>query len=675
MRNSAARISSTTKAVHASRWRIRHFHDLARSSSFKRASLVTLDVFDTALRRLVARPKDVFLLAAHRILQQGWDTIDPCHVARIRESSELRARAQSHVHEVTLDDIYSHFSAELSPELAEALRTEEIATEKDVCYANPDILPLYQELQRRNIPVAFVSDTYLPHEMVANLLVDSGYSSDHQLFVSNAFNSTKSNGKLFLDLTEHLTVDVDRICHLGDNLISDVVNARRAGWHGFWYRAPSLSLKIRADSSSYLRQSLQTGIARSLQQNDQRPSNSVWQKIAIEVAAPLYLGFAQWLIDQLRTAAVDKIYFCARDGKIVKEVYDRLRRNNPDLPPSTYLMISRRSLVFASLDSLGEEELKFLATNWADLKLRDYLTRIGLKAEECARVVEKHGLTLDTVVTNENREELKHVFQSLTENILAIARAERKLLLQYLEEQGCLSAKRIGFCDIGWHGSLQQAFAKVVRPLNPEIEIRGYYVGTSKTFKERGSSFGSVTGWLLNNGEPRKRRAVLSGLPVLELLFTAQHGSVLGYRAAPEGTQAVLHEDGDTREYSLAAAEIQANALAFIDQYIKASGHSPPLKFGVAEVFGAFRRLAETPTRVEASAIGDLVHIDGFGETKSGRPLAKPPSFAHVLMNPRRLRDDFMDSHWQFGYLGRIAGPSAMSAILRGWRMASGRSV
>jgi predicted HAD superfamily hydrolase len=192
------------------------------------------------------------------------------------------------------------------------------------------------------------------------------------------------------------------------------------------------------------------------------------------------------------------------------------------------------------------------------------------------------------------------VFQSLEEKIIAIARAEKQLLLQYLEEQDCLSTKRIGFCDIGWHGSLQQAFAKVIRPLNPDSRIWGSYVGTSGTFKERGSSFGSVTGWLLNNGEPRERRAVLSGLPVLELLFTAQHGSVLGYRAGPEGMHPVLHESGDTEEYALAAGEIQSSALAFIDRYLKAFGDREPLNFGVSEVF-AWLKL-QPALRLAASA-------------------------------------------------------------------------
>jgi predicted HAD superfamily hydrolase len=676
MRSSAARIRSTAEAAFASRWSIRNFDDLARFSSFKKASLVTLDVFDTALRRLVARPKDVFLLAAHRVLQKSGRALDPWQIAHVRESAETRSRARPHVHEVTLDDIYSLIAEELGTDLAQALRAEEIATEHDVSYANPDISPLYAELQLRNVPVAFVSDTYLPHEIIVNLLADNGYRSDHRVFASSTFNSTKSNGQLFFDLMDHLPVDSGSICHLGDYMSSDVINARRAGWHGFWYRGSLLREEVGStDASTYLRRSLQRGIAHSLPQSNRFSSNPVWHNIAVEVAAPLYLGFTQWLIDQLRMAPVDRIYFCARDGKIIKEVYDRLRRNHPDLPPSTYLMISRRSLVFASIDSLGEDELKFLSTNWADLRLRDYLTRIRLNPDECIQVAEEHGLSLDTVIDDKNRTKLKSVFQGLADNILAIAGAEKQLLLQYLEEQGCLSVKRIGFCDIGWHGSLQQSFAKVIRPLNPDIEIRGFYVGTSKTFKERGSSCGSVTGWLLNNGEPRKRRAVLSGLPVLELLFTAQHGSVLGYRTSPEGTQPVLHEEGDTKEYGQAAAEIQASALAFIDAYIKAFGGSEPLKFDVAEVFEAFRRLAETPTRAEARAIGDLVHIDGFGETKSGRPLAKPPSLMQLLSNPLRLKDDFIGSHWQFGYLGRIAGSFAMNVILRGWRMASGRSV
>src|SRR6266851_9893578 len=633
---STAEIRSRAKIAHASRWRIRNFDDLVRFPSFKKASLVTLDVFDTALRRSVARPEDVFLLAAHRIQQRRWSAIDPWQVAYARESAEARARAQAGIGEVTLDDIYSFLVAELGADLTEALRAEEIATEQDVCHANPEIIAIYQELQRRNIPVAFVSDTYLPHEVVVNLLANSGYRSSHQVFVSNTFNATKATGQLFFALMKHLSVAPESICHLGDNISSDVVNARRAGLNGFWYSAPLASLQGEAseDSTSYLRRSLQRGIAHSLPPNHHASSNPVWHDIGVKVAAPLYLGFAQWLIDQLRTNPVDRMYFCARDGKIIKEVFDQLRRNYSDLPPSTYLMISRRSLVFASIDSLGEDELKFLGTNWADLQLSDYLTRIGLEPDECVRVVEEHGLTLDTVIDNEKRAVLKSVFQSLEEKIIAIARAKKQLLLQYLEEQGCLSIKRIGFCDIGWHGSLQQAFAKVIRPLNSDSQIWGSYVGTSKTFKERGSTFGSVTGWLLNNGEPRERRAVLSGLPVLELLFTAQHGSVLGYRPGPDGMHPVLHERGDTEEYALAAAEIQSSALAFIDRYVKA-----------------------------------------FGDSRSGLALARPPSIVQSLANPLRLKKEFIDSHWQFGYLGRIAGPSAMSAILRGWRTVSGKSV
>src|SRR5437016_3675177 len=92
MRSSAARIRSTARAAYASRWSIRKFNDLDRFSSFQKASLVTLDVFDTALRRLVARPKDVFLLAAHRIPQKDRDAIDPWHIAQVRESAEARAR-------------------------------------------------------------------------------------------------------------------------------------------------------------------------------------------------------------------------------------------------------------------------------------------------------------------------------------------------------------------------------------------------------------------------------------------------------------------------------------------------------------------------------------------------------------------------------------------------------
>jgi len=73
-------------------------------------SLLSCDIFDTALRRVLARPEDIFLAAGTRAFAEGLIACSPGAFAVYRQTAERRARAvaESCGHdEVRIAEIYA----------------------------------------------------------------------------------------------------------------------------------------------------------------------------------------------------------------------------------------------------------------------------------------------------------------------------------------------------------------------------------------------------------------------------------------------------------------------------------------------------------------------------------------------------------------------------------------
>jgi hypothetical protein len=55
-------------------------------------------------------------------------------------------------------------------------------------------------------------------------------------------------------------------------------------------------------------------------------------------------SFVKWLIDDVRGRGIKKIHFCARDGWLFKNIYEKLKGKFENLPDSSYLTVSRALL-------------------------------------------------------------------------------------------------------------------------------------------------------------------------------------------------------------------------------------------------------------------------------------------------------------------------------------------
>jgi hypothetical protein len=125
-----------------------------------------------------------------------------------------------------------------------------------------------------------------------------------------------------------------------------------------------------------------------------------------------------------------------------------------------------------------------------------------------------------------------------------------------------------------------------------------------------------------------------------------------------------LDEPGPLPAYEQAAGFIQEAALAMVDRWLAAFGGLAPVAIEAAAVEPRLRRLVLAPTLDEARAIGDLFHVDGFGATRTGQYIARPPHKGR-LAGLRSLLPGYRAASWRRGYLVRALGSTraALAAI------------
>ncbi|MGL4544569.1 MAG: hypothetical protein ACRCUU_03285, partial [Plesiomonas sp.] len=122
---------------------------------------ISLDVFDTLLRRACDEPSWVFEEAARRLLNRGLNLpIEAEDYRFCRLEAEARARKLISGEEISFDDIFEQLP--FSDEIKAVLKVEELKVEREVLYPDPIIQEVLVRAQRKNKLIVFISDMYLP---------------------------------------------------------------------------------------------------------------------------------------------------------------------------------------------------------------------------------------------------------------------------------------------------------------------------------------------------------------------------------------------------------------------------------------------------------------------------------------------------------------------------------
>ena len=407
----------------------------------READVISFDLFDTLLMRQTVDVTDIFRHVEQRLREKGIFIRDFC-VKRLESEKRLsrdRAPALVEIYRDLLEraevvpcsgQVYSCVEADCGTPGAAAGRpgheedrpadpaaetgkktdspgahitAEQLAClewETDVRFLVPrdEVCALFTEAAAGGKPVYIVSDTYYRRAQLEKILPGLGITGYTDLLASCEYGTGKT-GELFAVLKK--LVPGRRCLHIGDDLLADV---EHAGKHGLetvrLYSAMELSeaaghlgLSGCVDGDS-LSVRLRAGMfIAGMFHSPFCPEDGDWRlgpvdayDIGYLLCAPVICDFVCWLYRQIRRRRIPNVWFCARDGYLIRRLYACLLEGYGHKDRSVYFLTSRKAAVRAGVrdevDIRYVDEMKYSGSPEQNLEERFGICAGDLEPED-----------------------------------------------------------------------------------------------------------------------------------------------------------------------------------------------------------------------------------------------------------------------------------------------------
>lgn len=636
----------------------------ARSSAIvaelERHDVISFDVFDTLITRPVAHHGAVLELVEERLSRRLDDSELLRSVAavggykRLRLDAGARAMRQAQAagrEEFDIMTLLAEMSnlAGISRESASALFSHELDVERRLVLPRDAGVRLLRAARAAGKRVILVSDTYFDASFVRELLERAGITEFDRLYVSSEFGLLKKTGALFRRVGE--LEGSKRFLHVGDNRISDEQMSTREGWTGrhlpavFARYQDSPAVK-RAWARVDLRRSLSSSVLHGLiasRYGDTPPRDGSDfdgdpVRLGFEGAGPMFLSFAMWVLRESERRGDQDLFFLARDGFLVKEIYDRLIAAGFRGPRSHYLLASRRSLSTASLSS-KEDLHASLRLRFSETTLRAFFAdRFGLDVDTFdGRCLLDAGFSSwDDRVSDRasHAPALTRLLDACSEGILARSRTERDAMLRYLESESFCRASRKSVVDIGHNASLQKALGELVGVR----DLGGFYFATFEGAREVRDAGFDIDSYLLRFEDNRSSDHVYCrSIGLFEFLFLPDLPSFRSFELV-EGMLRPVFVDGDERTRAALVRQVHRGVLEFCDLAIRTLGDDlQSITFSPGDATRRVLRFAERPSRRDAEMFVGVSFVDAFGGNRE-----------RFLIAPAHVKDEktFVEMSW-----------------------------
>ncbi|MBR3241609.1 MAG: hypothetical protein IKF90_02775 [Parasporobacterium sp.] len=176
--------------------------------------VVVFDLFDTLIFRPMEHPEDLFWLLGEQL-----EVMNFKHLRILAEREARQACRKENGHEeVSLGKIWETLSRMTHVE-AEDMKYE-MAIEENLCFANPVMLTVWNQLKEKGIRLVVLADTCLPSAFLERLLQEKGFGNYEKLYVTNEYKKSEANGDLFQvvksELTEKYGTEI-RFAYIGNH--------------------------------------------------------------------------------------------------------------------------------------------------------------------------------------------------------------------------------------------------------------------------------------------------------------------------------------------------------------------------------------------------------------------------------------------------------------------------
>ena len=647
----------------------------------KSAGVLSLDIFDTALTRHFDSPVDVFAEVEKRLC----DVFGPSAegFAMAREQAERIARQRHYglrgVEEIKFDDIYLEIQS-LLPKFIdwEAAKSLELNVERDCLCSVPDVLEVTRILNASSVPYIFVSDMYLPKDFLAEVLHDSGYVGWKDIYVSADHFATKSTGRIWSVVSKEYALT--KLFHIGDDSHSDVLTPTKLGVMTLEYRRAKSERRVGAQLNPALlpfsKLQRQIELASRSLPGKMRSPESAWCDLGRSLGGIVLGTFVRWLAERATLHKIENLYFCARDGYLIKQAWEAAGYDKKLPVKIHYLCVSRAVLnVAAGIQQstkykLSQFLLSFLSSSKGYTTVKEALHRAELlDIKQLTTEAEQVFCGLDTVLSYPD---VVYRFETFLQRHAGIV-YERlykhcELCVGYLRQEGMLNEGRKAIVDMGWHGNMQRSLRQLVLSAGGQSELFGFYYGLWPAAMENRYAAGVMESCFASEFAAfQSQEEVHQAVALLEQLHSAPHGSTKAYATNPEGNIEPIFQDSPSEraQYESITRWFQQGAIEMVKQIYSETDNTttPELKNLNREVaLAALGSIMLSPSVDELNLLSQIGHCPTFDHSTH-----KPIVVSDMPQTREQLREFCYQSDWIIGQVKHwwLAANDEYKAMLR----------
>lgn len=347
-------------------------------------------------------------------------------------------------------------------------------------------------------------------------------------------------------------------------------------------------------------------------------------KLYLMCFAPVIISFVKYVLTDAESKGIKRLYFLSRDGyqmylaaQKVKEIY------GSDIELK-YLNVSRFSMRVPGYKLDIDSAVESLCTGGIDVTAKRVVRRSGISDEECETVLKETGLyeNRDRILNYREIIALKDLLKgstTLKESMLRLSDEAYGPATSYLAQEGLLEGKS-ALVDSGWVGTQQEAILRLLKSINKDADLCGYYFGMYEYPEDVRRDKDARDKYKTFYFSPKKglRRKVRFSNSLFEAVVTSDEGMTVGYKEENEsyvpvkkeqvedtgllnGDKAQAKEDATNTEI----VEINLRALKYLLEELEpdALTNLPDIK----DTLGVFM---SHPTEIELACYGDIEFSD-----------------------------------------------------------------
>ena len=662
-------------------------------------SVLSLDVFDTLVWRIVPEPIDAFLLLGQRLHDLGH--LSP-HVpvelfARLRERAEGKARSRvpvDKVPEISLEQIYDEMPSHLFSGLGPGdLAGHEVALEHDIIFPDLDIAHLARHAQdEHGARIVLVSDTYFSSTQLRTV-VDCETVADLgicEVFTSSRYEVNKSTG-LFDVMLDTMKVKPGEVLHVGDHPDADIAAAGRVGIHAVAFEKVPEPVRAVLRAEAMVRTgdrdtsvapvdphcgdmgltALRAKCLHRAGTSDVSATGAYWRFGSL-VLGPVFTGFAEWVHRRAQAEGATTVYCLMREGEFLSRLLNGARHYLGSEVTAVPLWLSRSVCSRASIFEASVEELSAFLERRNAPTVRGLCETLGVGLAQVPELFDQADGCLDDAELRRRTLSALSGRPEVRASIVATSAELRRRLVDYVLTTVGRDTERVLVVDLGWGGTIQAYLDRALAGAGSDLETVGLYLLTNDAAADRMLEGVRAEGFLAAGGLPERAvRWVIRSPEIVEQICMHDEGSLQNFTAE---AQPVLAQTSQSPVQVLQRNAVQRGILQFQHSWARYSEVIPTAQRMLDErarelLLRMVLRFVVAPTAEEANLFGSWFHDENYGSGSHEPVVVGDLARSLRYMTPTQFLELPMTRvYWPFGLAALYNPPlaSAAAAIAAG---------